>query len=120
MLISVNFNVALAADNFKLQPFNDTDADANILVNALTYTDAQTAQVAIYNNDVASPWKFGTYEIANQKFSIYSTTNCSCGNTQWNSTAGDCPITIWGQSFISDDGFSPVTFFVAAAAAILK
>ena len=120
MLISVNVNLVLAQDNYKLQPFGDADSDANALIIAGTYTDAQTAQIAIYDNEVASPWKFGTYEFATQKFSIYTTTNASWGSTQWGSANGDCPITIWGQSFITDDGFSPVTFFVAPAAAIYK
>jgi hypothetical protein len=120
MLISVNFSLMLAQDNYKLQPFGDADSDANALIIAGTYTDAQTAQVAIYDNEVASPWKFGTYETATQKFSIYSATNGTWNGTQWGSATGDCPITIWGQSFITDDGFSPVTFFVAPAAAIYK
>jgi hypothetical protein len=120
MLITVNSNMVLAQDNYKLQPFGDADSDANALLIAGTYTDAQSAQVAIYDNDIASPWKFGTYESATQKFSIYTTTNASWNGTQWGSASGDCPITIWGQSFITDDGFSPVTFFVAPAAAIYK
>ena len=120
MLISVNFNLMLAQNNYKLQPFGDGDSDANALIIAGTYTDTQTAQDAIYDNEVASPWKFGTYETATQKFLIYSATNGTWNGTQWGSATGDCPITIWGQSFITDDGFSPVTFFVAPAAAIYK
>jgi len=120
MLISVNFSLILAQDNYKLQPFGDADSDANALLIAGTYTDVDTAQVAIYDNKVASPWKFGTYETATQKFSIYSATNGTWSKTQWGSATGDCPITYRGQSFITDDGFSPVTFFVAPVAAIYK
>ena len=48
MLISVSFNSALAADNNKLHPYGDADSDASLLVNAGTYTDTQTAQIAIF------------------------------------------------------------------------
>ncbi|HEY5592555.1 MAG TPA: hypothetical protein VIK55_16260, partial [Paludibacter sp.] len=68
MLISVNFNVVLAANNFKLHAYGDADSDAALLVTAGTYTDAQTAQKAIYHYEVASPWKFGTYEVETQKY----------------------------------------------------
>jgi hypothetical protein len=120
MLISVNINLMLAQNNYKLQPFGDGDSDANALIIAGTYTDVQTAQYAIYDNEVASPWKFGTYETATQKFSIYSAINGTWNGTQWGSANGDCPITFKGQSFITNDGFSPVTFFVAPSAAIYK
>ena len=120
MLISVNFNVVLAQNNYKLQPFGDGDSDANALIIAGTYTDAQTAQIAIYDNDVASPWKFGTFEFATQNFSIYTTANANWGGTQWTSASGVCPIVFDGHSFVNDANFSPVIFFVAPSAAIYK
>ena len=46
MLIFVNINILLAADNYKLQPYHDADADAALLITAGTYTDVQVAQKA--------------------------------------------------------------------------
>jgi len=120
MLISVNFNLALAADNFKLHPYGNADSDAKLLVTAGTYTDAQVAQKAIYHNDVTSPWKFGTYEFATQKFVIYNASTANWDGSQWGSIAGYCPIVFAGQSFMNNSSFSPVIFFIAPAAAIYK
>ena len=118
MLISVNFNILLAADNYKLQPYHDADADAALLVTATM--DLPTAEKAIYHGQVASPWKFGNYETATQKFFIYTDANTTWGGTQWSPLNGGCPIVFEGQSFQSNASFSPVTFFVAPAAAIYK
>jgi len=117
MLISVNFNVLLAADNYKLQPYHDADADAVLLVTSKM--DLPTAEKAIYHGTVASPWKFGNYATATQKFLLYTDANATWGGTQW-SPLGGCPIVFEGQSFQSNASFSPVTFFVAPAAAIYK
>jgi len=118
MLISVNFNILLAADNYKLQPYHDADADAALLVTATM--DLPTAEKAIYHGQVASPWKFGNYETATQKFFIYTDANTTWGGTQWSPLNGGCPIVFEGQSYQSNADFSPVTFFVAPAAAIYK
>ena len=118
MLISVNFNVLLAADNYKLQPYHDADADAVLLVTSKM--DLPTAEKAIYHGTVASPWKFGNYATATQKFLLYTDANATWGGTQWSPLSGGCPIVFEGQSFQSNASFSPVTFFVAPAAAIYK
>ena len=118
MLISINFNVMLAADNYKLQPYHDADADAALLVTATM--DLPTAEKAIYHGTVASPWKFGNYATATQKFLIYTDANASWGGTQWSPLSGLCPIVFEGQSFQNNADFSPVTFFIAPAAAIYK
>jgi len=118
MLISVNFNVISAADNYKLQPYHDADADAALLVTATM--DLPTAEKAIYHGEVASPWKFGNYATATQKFLIYTDANATWGGTQWSPLSGVCPIVFEGQSYQNNAGFSPVTFFVAPAAAIYK
>ena len=118
MLISVNFNILLAADNYKLQPYHDADADAALLVTATM--DLPTAEKAIYHGQVASPWKFGNYETATQKFFIYTDANTTWGGTQWSPLNGGCPIVFEGQSYQSNASYSPVTFFVAPAAAIYK
>jgi len=118
MLISVNLNVVLAADNYKLQPYHDADADAALLVTAKM--DLQNAEKAIYHGTVASPWKFGNYATATQKFFIYTDANTTWGGTQWSPSSGGCPIVFEGQSFQSNASFSPVTFFVAPTAAIYK
>jgi len=120
MLIFVNINILLAADNYKLQPYHDADADAALLITAGTYTNVQVAQKAIYHSEVASPWKFGYYATATQKFVIYTDANSSWGGTQWNGINGNCPIVFEGQSFQNNASFSPVTFFVAPLAAIYK
>jgi len=123
MLISVSFNTAQAADNNKLHPWGDADSDANSLVNALTFPDAQTAQKAIYHNEVStSPWKFGSYEFATQKFLIYTdaTANWDANNSQWGRFDGFCPIVWEGHSFVNNADFSPVIFYVAPANAIYK
>ena len=118
MLISVNFNILLAADNYKLQPYHDADADVALLVTATM--DLPTAEKAIYHGTVASPWKFGNYATATQKFFIYTDANTTWGGTQWSPLNGGCPIVFEGQSYQSNADFSPVTFFVAPAAAIYK
>jgi len=120
MLISVSLNSALAADNNKLHPYGDADSDASSLVNAGTYTDAQTAQKAIYHSDVPSPWKFGSYEFATQKFLIYSDATANWDGGQWGRLDGFCP-SVWdGHSFVNNADFSPVIFYVAPSAAIYK
>ena len=118
LLISANFNVMLAADNYKLQPYHDADADAALLVTG--YMDLPTAEQAIYSGVVASPWKFGNYATATQKFLIYNNVNASWSGTQWGPLSGVCPIVFEGQSYQNNADFSPVTFFVAPAAAIYK
>ena len=118
MLISVNFNILLAADNYKLQPYHDADADVALLVTATM--DLPTAEKAIYHGTVASPWKFGNYATATQKFFIYTDANTTWGGTQWSPSNGGCPIVFEGQSYQSNASYSPVTFFVAPAAAIYK
>lgn len=118
LLISVNFNILKAADNYKLQPYHDADADAALLVTSTM--DLPTAEKAIYHGVVASPWKFGNYATATQKFFIYTDANTTWGGTQWSPSSGGCPIVFEGQSFQSNASFSPVTFFVAPAAAIYK
>jgi len=118
MLISVSFNILLAADNYKLQPYHDADADASLLVTATM--DLPTAEKAIYHGTVASPWKFGNYATANQKFFIYTDANTPWGGTQWSPLNGGCPIVFEGQSYQSNASYSPVTFFVAPVAAIYK
>lgn len=120
MLISVNFNFGLAQNNNKLHPYTDVDSDAGLLVTAKTYTDAQAAQKAIYHNDVASPWKFGTYEFATQKFFIFTATNANWTGSQWQTLAGNNPIVFEGHSFVSNSTSSPVIFFIAPVAAIYK
>jgi len=120
MLISLNFNLVTATDNYKLHPYGDADSDAGLLVTAGTYTDASTAQKAIYHNDVANPWRVGTYEFATQKFVIYTETTANWGGSQWGSKAGFCPIVFSGQSFMNNSSFSPVIFFIAPTAAIYK
>jgi len=122
MLISVNFNVVLAANNFKLHAYGDADSDAALLVTAGTYTDAQTAQKAIYHYEVASPWKFGTYEVETQKYFIYTADNANWnGGAQWQTlNDGTSPLVWEGHSFQNNNGFSPVIFFVAPDAAIYK
>lgn len=120
MLISVSFNAAQAADNNKLHPWGDADSDASSLVNAGTYTDAQTAQKAIYHSDVASPWKFGSYEFATQKFLIYTDATANWDGGQWGRLDGICPIVWEGHSFVNNADFSPVIFYVAPANAIYK
>ena len=97
MLISVNFNVISAADNYKLQPYHDADADAALLVTATM--DLPTAEKAIYHGEVASPWKFGNYATATQKFLIYTDANATWGGTQWSPLSGVCPIVFEGQSY---------------------
>ena len=123
MLIYVSFNAAQAADNYKLHPWGDADSDASSLVNAGTFTDAQTAQKAIYHNEVpTSPWKFGSYEFATQKFLIYTdaTANWDAKGSQWGRLDGYCPIVWEGHSFVNNADFSPVIFYVAPADAIYK
>ena len=118
MLISVNFNILLAADNYKLQPYHDADADAALLVTSKM--DLPTAEKAIYHGTVASPWKFGNYATATQKFLLYTDANATWGGSQWSPLSGFCPIVFEGQSFQNNADFSPVTFFIAPAAAIYK
>ena len=121
MLIFVNYNLVLAVDNNKLHPYGDADSDASSLVNSLTYTDAQTAQKAIYHNEVsASPWKFGSYEFATQKFLIYTDATANWDGNQWGRLDGFCPIVWEGHSFVNNADFSPVIFYVAPANAIYK
>ena len=115
----VHFNVILAADNFKLQPYYDADSEASLLVTAGTYGDEQTAQKAIFHNDISSPWKFGTCELATQNFFIYTASNASWQGGQWQTLSGNCPIVIDGHTFPSVT-FSPVIFFIAPVAAIYK
>jgi len=120
MLVSVNFNVVLAADNIKLFPYGDADSEASLLVSAGTYGDEQTAQKAICHYDVPSPWKFGTYEFATQKFFIYTASNANWGGSQWQTAdIGMCPIVFDGHTF-PNAAFSPVIFFIAPVAAIYK
>ena len=118
MLMSANFNVVLAADNYKLQPYRDADADAALLVTATM--DLTTAERAIYHGDFATPWKFGTYSTATQKFVIYTGVTANWDGQQWGRKDGVCPITSEGGSFQNNADFSPVTFFVAPAEAIYK
>jgi len=122
MLISLNFNFALATDNFKLHPYGDADSNAGLLVTAGTYTDAATAQKAIYHNDVASNWKFGTYETTTQKFSVYTDASAYWDGSQWGTVknGGICPMVYEGHSFVNNTAFSPVVFFIAPADAIYK
>jgi len=120
MLISITYNSVMAADNYKLHNYGNSDSDASLLVAAGTYTDIQTAQKAIYHNEVASPWKFGTYEFATQKFVIYTDNTANWSGTQWVSLNDDCPIVFEGQSFVNNANFSPVIFFVAPSDAIYK
>jgi len=121
MLISVNFNLTFAANNYKLHSYSDADADATLLVNAGVYTDALTAQKSIYHNDVASPWKFGNYEIATKKFFIYTATNATWQNSvQWQTTDGKFPLVSDGHTFANDVSKTPAIFFVAPDAAIYK
>jgi len=122
MLISVNFNSVSAIDNFKLHPYGDADSNAGLLVTAGTYTDAQKAQKAIYHNEVASNWKFGTYETATQKFSIFTDASAYWDGGQWGTakTGGICPMVWDGHSFVNNTAFSPVVFFIAPADAIYK
>jgi len=119
MLVSVNFNVVLAVDNFKLHPYFDADSEASLLVTSGTYGDEQTAQKAIYHNDVSSPWNFGTYEFATQKFFIYTASSASWQGSQWQTLSGNCPIVFDGYTFPSTS-FSPVIFFIAPVSAIYK
>jgi len=118
LLISANFNFMLAADNYKLQPYHDADADAALLVTATL--DLPAAEQAIYSGVVASPWKFGNYATATQKFLIYNNVNASWGGGQWGPLSGVCPITVEGASYQNNADFSPVTFFIAPVAAIYK
>ena len=118
MLISVSHNVMLAADNYKLQPYHDADADAALLVNATM--DLPTAEKAIYHSEVVSPWKFGNYATATQKFTLYTDANAVWSGGQWSPLNGLCPIVYEGQSYQNNANFSPVIFFVAPAAAIYK
>jgi len=122
MLISVNFNSVLATENSKLHPYGDADSNAALLVSAGTYTDAQKAQKAIYHNEVASNWKFGTYETATQKFSIFTDATAFWDGGQWGTakTGGICPMVWDGHSFVNNTAFSPVVFFIAPADAIYK
>jgi len=120
MLISLNFNLVIAADNYKLHAYGDADSDAGLLVAAGKYSDAPTAQKAIYHNDVTTPWRVGTYEFATQKFVIYTETNANWNGSQWGSKTGICPIVYAGQSFMNNSAFSPVIFFIAPDAAIYK
>jgi len=108
-----------AANNYKLFGYGDTDSDAQLLVNAGTYGNPEIAQKAIVHNEIASPWKFGTYDFATQKFLIYSdaTANWVEGK-QWGSLNNDCPIVFDGHTFVFAADFSPVIFFVAPKAAI--
>jgi hypothetical protein len=120
MLISLNFNLVIAADNYKLHAYGDADSDAGLLVAASKYSDVPTAQKAIYHNDVTTPWRVGTYEFATQKFVIYTETNANWNGSQWGSKTGICPIVYAGQSFMNNSAFSPVIFFIAPDAAIYK
>lgn len=121
MLISINFNSILAANNYKLHSYGDADSDAGLLVTAGTYPDALTAQKAIYHYDVASPWKFGNYEIATQKFFIYSATNATWLNSnQWQTTDGKFPLVSDGHTYANSIDFAPVIVFIAPDAAIYK
>ena len=122
MLISVNINLVLAADNYKLHAYGNADSDASLLVTAGTYGDAETAQKAIYHNDVESPWKFGTYEVETQKYFIYTADNANwSGGAQWQTlNDGTSPLVWEGHSFQHNNGFSPVIFFVAPDDAIYK
>lgn len=121
MLISISFNPTQAADNYKLHPWSDADSDAGSLVNAGTFTDAQTAQKAIYHNEVpASPWKIGSYEFATQKFLIYTDATANWDGGQWGRLDGFCPSVWEGHSFVNNADFSPVIFYVAPANAIYK
>ena len=121
MLISVNLNLTLAANNYKLFASGDADSDASSLVALGTYADAPTAQTAIYHYDVASPWKFGNYEISTQKFFIYSATNATWANSaQWQTTDGLFPLVNNGLTFANNVSKTPAIFFVAPDAAIYK
>ena len=120
LLMSVNLNFVLATDNYKLFPYGDANSDANNLVTDGIYGDVQTAQKAIVHNDVASPWKFGTYEAATQEFIIYTTDNANWNGSEWKTLEGICPIVFDGHTFVFNSDFSPVIFFVAPKDAIYK
>ena len=121
MLISINSSLILAANNYKLHAYGDADSDAALLVALGVYSDALTAQNSIYHYDVASPWKFGNYEIATQKFFIYTATNATWQNAiQWQTTDGNFPLVSDGHTFANNINFTPVIFFVAPDAAIYK
>jgi hypothetical protein len=121
MLISVNFNLTFAANNYKLYPFSDADADASLLVNAGVYTDATTAQKSIFHYDAASPWKFGNSETSTQKFFIYTATNATWQNSaQWQTTDGNFPLVFDGHTYANNLSKTPAIFFVAPDAAIYK
>lgn len=121
MLISINLNLAFGASNYKLHSYSDADADAASLVTAGTYTDAYTAQKAIYHYDAASPWKFGNYEVSTKKFFIYTATNATWKTSgQWETTDGKFPLVADGHTYAQDPSKTPVIFFVAPDAAIYK
>ncbi|KAA6303003.1 MAG: hypothetical protein EZS26_000898 [Candidatus Ordinivivax streblomastigis] len=118
LLISIHFNFVWAADNHKLHDRNNADSDAAALVSAGTYSDIETAQRAIYLYQVpSSPWKFGDYASATQKFTIYTDANATWQGTQW---SGNVPITMYGESWFPNANFSPVIFFIAPETAIYK
>jgi hypothetical protein len=121
MLISINFNLILAANNYKLHSYSDADSDAGLLVALGMYSNALTAQKSIYHYDAASPWKFGNYEIATKKFFIYTATNAIWQNSvQWQTTDGKFPLVCDGHTFANTSDFTPVIIFVAPDAAIYK
>jgi hypothetical protein len=120
LLISVNTPFVWSADNYKLHDRNNSDSDAAALVAAGTCSDIESAQRAIYLSEVpSSPWKFGKYESATQKFTVYTAANAIWEGTQW-AGAGNVPITMYGESWFPNADFSPVIFFIAPEAAIYK
>lgn len=120
LLISVS-NLFQAANNYKLQAYGDADSDASLLVAASAYGDVSAAQKAIYINEVASPWRFGSYEFATQKFKIYTLQNANwVNNSEWHDSDNTSPIVFDGHTFVYNNGHSPVIFFVAPENAIYK
>jgi hypothetical protein len=121
MLILFNCNLVWATNNYKLHSYIDVDADATKLVTAGTYSDAYTAQKAIYQHDADSPWKFGNYEIASKKFFIYTATNAIWKTAgQWETTDGKFPLVADGHTYAQDLTKTPEILFVAPEAAIYK
>jgi len=121
MLISVQFNFLLSANNYKLHSYGDADSDANLLVNAGIYGDALSAQKAIYLSEVTSPWKFGNHEVATGKFFIYTLENAVWQNSvQWQTIEGNFPLVCDGYTFANNMSYTPTIFFVAPEAAIYK
>ncbi|MDR0505779.1 MAG: family 43 glycosylhydrolase [Dysgonamonadaceae bacterium] len=118
LLILLNINSIWAANNYKLHDRNNADSDASALVALGVYSSIEAAQRAIYRYEVSySPWKFGDYELATQRFTIYTSANATWNNTQWE---GRVPITMYGESWFPNAAFSPVILFIAPETAIYK